>query len=491
MGHLRGHDPSLTSVAADATFEKGWAAYLVQKFGGAAGKRIYELDNEPALWSSTHHDVRPERLGYDELWQRMSEYAAAIAEADPTAAFAGPVEWGWPNYLCSDKDDISKGCSASSPDRAAHGGEELVAWLLDQAKAYEKQNGRRILDYLDLHYYPQGGSVPDNTRSLWDPTYTDPSWINATIRLIPRMRDWVSGHYPGTKLSNSEYDFGSHDEAIGAVTYAEVLGIFGREGLDMATAWGSPDATLRAFSAYELFRNYDGNGGTFGSTSVSAKVGGSGVQAFAASSATRLTVVLTNANGAPTNATVSIAGFAPGTSASVYSNDGTANISHKLDLAVANDKVSVQLGATTITLLVIDGANPNPLPDAGLWNGGHDGERGRRGNGAGGRNAGGARRNGGRRNCAGGSTGAGVASGSGGSLSGTGASVSAGGAMMSGADASNTGSSSSSAGNKGGCGCRAASRGSSSGPDASALAVLLLGLARRSRRVRAGHAARR
>lgn len=352
--------PTATSEAADASFEKGWAAYIVGKFGASNGKRIYELDNEPALWSSTHYDVRPQRLGYDELWQRMRDYAVAIGEADPTAQFAGPVEWGWPNYLCSDLDDTSKGCSANSPDRKAHGGTELVAWLLDQAKAYEAANGRRILHYLDLHYYPQGGSVPDNTHSLWDPNYNDPSWINATIRLIPRMRDWVAGHYPGTKLSISEYDFYDHDSAIGAVTYAEVLGIFGREGLDMATAWGTPGATQRSFSAFKLFRNFDGAGGHFESTNARATVTGTGVQAFAASSATRLTIALANEGAAAATAIVSLAGFTPGATASVYSNDGTANIAKKPNLTVSGGKVSVPLGATTITLVVIDGANSNP-----------------------------------------------------------------------------------------------------------------------------------
>jgi hypothetical protein len=231
-------DPSATSVPTTPAWAKEWVTYIVSKFGPSNGQRIYALDNEPALWSSTHRDVRTSKLTYDELWQKMRDYSVAILEADPTAEIAGPAEWGWPHYFCSDADDVSQGCSPNSPDRAAHGGVELVAWLLQQAKAYEEQNGKRILHYLDLHYYPQGGSPPEITRSLWDPMFVDPSWINETIRMVPRMRDWVSQHYPGTKIAISEYDFYHHDEAVGAVTYAEVLGIFGREGLHMATAWG-------------------------------------------------------------------------------------------------------------------------------------------------------------------------------------------------------------------------------------------------------------
>src|SRR3569832_109994 len=193
----------LTSTAITTQWDSDWVTYLTGKFGASNGKRIYALDNEPALWSSTQHDVHPARLGYDELWQRMRDHAVAILAADPTATISGPAERGWLNYLCSAADVVSNGCSASSPDRAAHGGEELDAWLLDQAKAYEQANGKRILHYLDLHYYPQGGDPPEVLRSLWDPTYTDPSYINAKIRLIPRMRDWVDSTTPGRSCSSA------------------------------------------------------------------------------------------------------------------------------------------------------------------------------------------------------------------------------------------------------------------------------------------------
>jgi MYXO-CTERM domain-containing protein len=357
--------PTNTSTAADPGFMKAWVAYLVQKHGPSNGKRIYALDNEPALWSSTHHDIRKTKLGYDELWQRMRDYAVAILEADPTAEIAGPAEWGWPNYFCSDLDDVSQGCFASSPDRAAHGGVPLVEWLLDQAKQYEQQNGKRILHYLDLHYYPQGGNPPAVTRSLWDPSYTDPSWINDQIYLVPRMRDWVEQRYPGTKIAVSEYDFYHHGEAVGAVTYAEVLGIFGQEGLDMATAWSPPDPSEAAFAAYKLYRNYDGQGGMFESTSVRATVTGNGVRAYAATGQSRLTVALVHEQGGNVDVDVSLGSFVPGASARVFQHTGTGSAIDKLpDAAVQGGAVHLTLPGTSITMLVVDGSNPNQ-PDGG------------------------------------------------------------------------------------------------------------------------------
>jgi hypothetical protein len=357
---------SNTSVAVDPAWVKGWATYLVQKFGPSKGQRIYALDNEPALWSQTHRDLRKTRLGYDELWQRMRDYAEAILEADPTAEISGPAEWGFPNYFCSDADDVGKGCSPSSPDRAAHGGLELVAWLLSQAKAYEQVHGKRILHYLDLHYYPQGGSLPDTTRSLWDPNYKDPSWVNDVVRLLPRMRDWTNQYYSGTKIAVSEYDFYSHDVPMGAVGYAEVLGLFAREGVDLATAWAPPNVGQPAFTAYELYRNYDGMGSGFESTSVRASVSGAAVQAYAATGANRLTVALVNEGAAEAAVDVSFSSFTAMGPAELWVSPGGKAIVKQADVDTAGGKASVILPATSIAMLVVKGMNPNGVPDAGV-----------------------------------------------------------------------------------------------------------------------------
>ena len=237
-------DPTTAGVAVGPAFSAQWIDALKSKYGDArhGGVSIYELGNEPALWDSTHHDFHPQPTTYDELWAKSRDLAVAVKDADPGAEILGPAEWGWPNYFCSAADDVDQGCSAASPDRAAHGGTELSAWYLQQFAAYQQQTGRRLLDYFDLHYYPQGHYSPttDVTRSLWDPSYTDPSWIGARIALLPRMRGWVRGSFPGTKLAISEYNLGlgvTSDSRLQNVIEADALGIFGREGLDLATFW--------------------------------------------------------------------------------------------------------------------------------------------------------------------------------------------------------------------------------------------------------------
>lgn len=277
-------DPTRAGVAVGPAFSAQWIAALRARYGDAqhGGVAIYALGNEPALWDDTHHGFHPQPTTYDELWTKSRDLAVAVKGADPGAATLGPAEWGWPNYFCSAADNVDVGCFPTSPDRAAHGGTELSAWYLQQFARYEQQTGLRLLDFFDLHYYPQAtyaghtySPVTDVTRPLWDTGYTDPSWIDAKIGLIPRMRDWVRTSYPETLLAISEYNLGlgvTGDPRLQNVIQADALGIFGREGLDLATFWPEASSPVPA-AAYRIFRNYDGRHHGFGDRGVSAHSG--------------------------------------------------------------------------------------------------------------------------------------------------------------------------------------------------------------------------
>ena len=96
-------------------------------YGTAAGGGVpfYELDNEPSLWDSTHRDIHPAALTYDELVNRSTAAAAAVKTADGTAAVLGPSDWGWCAYFFSAAD----GCNDGS-DRASHGDVDFAAYYL-------------------------------------------------------------------------------------------------------------------------------------------------------------------------------------------------------------------------------------------------------------------------------------------------------------------------------------------------------------------------
>lgn len=94
------------------------------------------------------------RLGYDELWNKTLSAASAIKEKYPNAIITGPAAWGWPEYFYSDLDG-----GVAGPDRAAHGNRDLLEWYLGKVCAHNQSTGVRLIDYLDIHFYPQASGA--------------------------------------------------------------------------------------------------------------------------------------------------------------------------------------------------------------------------------------------------------------------------------------------------------------------------------------------
>ncbi|SCL71688.1 Fibronectin type III domain-containing protein [Micromonospora citrea] len=383
---ITGNDPEDTSAAVGPQYVTDFVNHLKSRFGGAAdgGVAFYNLDNEPDLWHSTHRDVRPVGLGYDELRDRTYEYAAAIKAADPDAKTLGPVGWGLNSihYSGLDQDVCGRtGCWSNPPDRAAHGGKELGPWYLEQMRAYEQRHGTRILDYFDIHIYPQQAGVHNSaagdaatqqlrlrsTRQLWDPTYVDESWINKPVRMIPRMRELVDTHYPGTKIAMTEYSWGAFGHLNGALTQADVLGIFGREGLDMANLWTAPRSDEPVAHAFRIYRNYDGKGGAFGETSVratSADQGRLAIYAAERAADKALTMVVVNKTGDDLSSPLALTGESAGI-AQVwrYSGANLAGIVREADQPVSSTGFTATFPANSVTHIVLPRGDGNPPAD--------------------------------------------------------------------------------------------------------------------------------
>jgi hypothetical protein len=377
--YITGNNPLDTSIAIDPSFVVDWISYLSGRYGraDAGGVRFYNLDNEPDLWFETHRDVRPLGYTYDDIRDLTYQYGAAIKSADPSAAILGPVVHGWTYYWHSPYDGQRQDW-ADPDDRNAHGGTPFIAWYLQQMAAYEAEHGVRILDYLDMHYYPQAPDVAlrdagdaatqalrlRSTHSLWDPTYVDESWIpqagpaDGIVQLIPRMRDWVAENYPGTKLAIGEYNWGALEHINGALAQADVLGIFGREGVDLATMWQPPQPTQPAAFAFRIYRNYDGAGSQFGDTSVAATSSDPAqlsIYAAQRSSDSALTLVIINKSESELSAQLNLANFNALAPAQPfrYSDTDLSAIIRGTDLALTNGSVSAGYPANSITLLVI------------------------------------------------------------------------------------------------------------------------------------------
>jgi hypothetical protein len=381
--NISGNDPLDTSIAITPAFVTSWVNFLVSRYGNAenGGVRFYNTDNEPDLWFETQRDVAPSGLTYDQWRDHTLQYAAAVKAGDPTAKVLGPGTGVWSYYFESPYDG-QRGDWGSPDDRLAHGGIYFTPWFLGQMQAYEQAHSQRILDYLDLHYYPQSGvalvGAGDaalqakrlrSTRSLWDPTYIDESWIaqsgpdNGIVRLIPRMREWVDANYPGTKLAIGEYNWGGLEDINGALAQADVLGIFGREELDLATLWAPPDSNQPGAFAFRIYRNYDGSGSKFGDTRLRASSTDQeklAIYAAQRSSDLALTLVIINKTSGDLTSLVSLANFNPASQAQVYrySAVNLTAIQHLSDQAVTASGFNATFPANSITLVILPPATP-------------------------------------------------------------------------------------------------------------------------------------
>jgi PKD repeat protein len=178
----------------------------------------------------------------------------------------------------------------------------------------------------------------------------------------------VNSYYPGTLTGITEYNWGAENHINGATTQADILGIFGREGLDMAARWTTPDASTPTYKAMKMYRNYDGNKSTFGDTSVGASGGNpDNVSVFAAerSADGALTImVISKYLSGNTPASFNIGNFPHDGTSQVLQLTGANTITRLTDISFVGNNFALNLPAQSITLLVLPAASGNQAPAA-------------------------------------------------------------------------------------------------------------------------------
>jgi mannan endo-1,4-beta-mannosidase len=379
------HKPIPYATAPDlgdgTVYEDEFVNYLVQKAGKASdgGVKFYALDNEP----STHPRVHPQKTTYAEMAARTVATATQITQIDPSAMVIGATMFGWSEYLTLSDAPDAKAENAKLPG----GSGTYIDFFLAAMKRAEEQQHRRLVHLLDFHWYPEARGakrITDNDvspktvaarvqapRSLWDPAYSEKSWISATwgkpIRLLPWLKERVAANYPGTELAMTEYNYGQGDHISGGLAQADVLGVLGREGVYLATYWGSGagNGALPPYvkAAFQLFRNYDGNGGSYGDTAVTAAPADQGkASVFAAVDSKRadlLTVLVINKDlRASFNGKIEITPPGNGkkgayTQAHIFALDGSAASIRALPpVNIADNQIAYRLPPLSATLFV-------------------------------------------------------------------------------------------------------------------------------------------
>lgn len=373
---LKGSALSLSPNTSDGSvYQDEFVHWLATNDPGA--NIIYQLDNEPDLWQYTHAEVHPNPVGYAELVMRDVAFAKAVKSVAPTAAVDGPVNYGFLGLVNLQ----------NAPDAA---GRNFVTYYLQQMKAASDTAGRRLLDYFDFHWYPEatGGGTritspgtgaalvaarEQTPRSLWDPNYTETSWITdpaqfdyGPINLLPDLNSKIATNFPGTKVGISEWNYGGGGDISGAIATADVLGIFGKQQVGLADFWPLNANETYSYAAFRAFRNYDGVGGSFGDVSIpstSSNVPLATVYTGQdAADHKKLVIVAINKGTSATTAALKVRALIEYDHAKVYTvtSAGGANVVAQPDIAAAATNAwNYAMPAQSISIIV---PQPAPIP---------------------------------------------------------------------------------------------------------------------------------
>lgn len=282
----------------DCVYMDEYLNYLFEKVGRSdseTGFKAFALDNEPALWHTTHSLVQTEPLCCSELIERSVDLALLVKEMDGGAEVFGPSLFGYSAF------DSLAGAPDWAELKAKNGYRWFIEYYLDEMKKAEQERGIRLLDVLDIHYYTEAKGACgerscdhydndecvkarlDSVRSLYDEGYHEDSWITDTgaefFPLLPNLQRSIDKYYPNTKIAFTEYNFGGGDHISGAVAQADTLGIFAENGVYFASVW-SFDRNEYQLAAINMFTNYDGLGNGFGNTLVKSENGNGNISVY-------------------------------------------------------------------------------------------------------------------------------------------------------------------------------------------------------------------
>lgn len=319
-----------TNDPPGSVYRNQWTAALAAAFG--TSPHFYNMDNEIDIWGGTHRDVHPNPTAYNEMRDTFLAEARALKGWDPKAIRLGPVSCCWWFYWNG----------ANGNDKGAHAGVDLLPWWLNEVYWQDKIAGKRSVDVLDVHAYPDGPDTSSWTqaqkqalaariyRDYWDPKYVSESgsinqnWAtfiqpNKTIPFrIPRIRATANMIYPGTPVSFTEWSaaIAGESDFSTALGDADAWGILGRDRVYLASRWTAPDPANPNYLALKLFTNYDGKHHGFATTSVSDTNTGDPnlFSSYAALDPTGKTLTLLVLNKDPSNTAqvqFAVSGFTP------------------------------------------------------------------------------------------------------------------------------------------------------------------------------------
>jgi hypothetical protein len=361
------------SSVLDTSFMGAWVTHMVSTFGSAAsgGVRYYQLDNEPDNWQHLRTDIYPtfyppgsncepfyttnssigKSLDQDFIDRTMA-YAKAIKAADPTAAVLFMSTENSQDLVALPNIECGNPAGPYTVDNS------LTKAILQVAATAAMTSSVRPLDCVDMHY-PFPGKGLGDTKALWDTT---------SGSTVPHVQDWINSTYPGTGICISEYNIpndgtnGGTPDPTSGTQEADILGMVGRLGYRVAAYWETlvhGTTHLPVYNAMAMYRNYDGQGGQFGSYSIGAASPNAAVNVYAASDSptnpTKVWIMLVNVSGSAQNGlAITLQNFTPTGMAQVYRMNGGAAPASDTALPITNGSIAgVSLPSNSAALLVM------------------------------------------------------------------------------------------------------------------------------------------
>ncbi len=175
-------------------------------------------------------------------------------------------------------------------------------------------------------------------------------------------------------MAITEWNYGSENGISGGLAVGDVLGIFGRENLYLATMWPylSNYNNTPVFFAWRMYRNYDGNFSKFGDTSIKAQTAQADVDKISIygskdSASGQMKVMLINKQPSTTaNLTLNFNNYNyTGALTGYRYAQGSSSIQTVTGLSITGTSMPVSLPAYSMTLIILppgSGGTPPPTP---------------------------------------------------------------------------------------------------------------------------------
>lgn len=333
----------------------------------------WSMDNEMEIWSGTHSDL-PLTVTQQFLVERYLDVAKKAKKAWKDIKLTGPVaanEWQW--------------CGVDSDPNAAE--ERNYCWLeyfIKKVAEAQKASGVKLLDVLDIHWYPTEKTYEDRInwhRVFFDTTYVYPGangikkvnggWDNSIVKefIFKRLNDWMNAYFGknhGIGLGLTETDLTTDDAMLTALIYASFLGTFMDNGVELFTPWSWGDGMDEVA---HLFIRY---GHEFRVASTSSNDSLVSAYSSVTESQDSMTIILVNRSekmSQTVNLSVENFEALPQVQTLTLSDlSGETFVSHtenalRHGTAVASDaKFSLELPAKSITALLLIKQNPTSIP---------------------------------------------------------------------------------------------------------------------------------